>query len=89
MFSLNNNNMITPEEKKEMLTIFRKHYDNLKMRYDIDNATLMLAILPAMQEYAKLNIPAVIHSLPEDATTCIICGEFEPHCKCKDGYKRQ
>jgi hypothetical protein len=49
----------------------------------------MLAILPAMQEYAKLNIPAVIHSLPEDATTCIICGEFEPHCKCKDGYKRQ
>ena len=36
--------MITPEEKKEMLTIFRKHYDNLKMRCDIDNATLMLVI---------------------------------------------
>ena len=56
--------MITPDEKKEMLTIFRKHYDNLKMRCDIDNATLMLVILPAMQEY-KLNKPAVINQVCE------------------------
>ena len=60
--------MITPEEKKEMLTIFRKHYDNLKMRCDIDNATLMLVILPAMQEY-KLNKPAVINQV------CDKCGD--------------
>jgi len=30
----------------------------------------------------------VIKSLPENATTCIKCGEFEPHCKCLDGYKK-
>ena len=62
--------MITPDEKKEMLTIFRKHYDNLKMRCDIDNATLMLVILPAMQEY-KLNKPAVINQVCD---TCEKCG---------------
>lgn len=45
--------IITPEEKKEMLAIFRKHYDNFKMKCNIDNATLMLTILPAMQEYAE------------------------------------
>jgi hypothetical protein len=65
--------MITPEEKKEMLTIFRKHYDNLKMRCDIDNATLMLAILPAMQEYAKSNIPAVIKSVCGDCIYYLTC----------------
>ena len=78
--------MITPEEKKEMLTIFRKHYDNLKMRCDIDNATLMLVILPAMQEY-KLNKPAVINLVCDcknvkhcdyeiESNKCFSCGKL-------------
>ena len=81
--------MITPDEKKEMLTIFRKHYDNLKMRCDIDNATLMLVILPAMQEY-KLNKPAVINQVCEHELINVSHnGEPEKYCKKCNTYFSQ
>ena len=81
--------MITPEEKKEMLTIFRKHYDNLKMRCDIDNATLMLAILPAMQEYAKLNIPDVINQACGHCIYYLTCNSESRDKQICDNYDNE